>query len=317
MNIEDKKIWEQDYLVLDPDGPKRKAISLLTGVEVVGDAIVFGPIKIRSVNPKTDSILEMFRKDDPQRSVLELNYIDRRDALSMYVEPLEVITRSFRAIQLLVDNWVGISMTYHFDSDYKLIGTSGSPRFETADTQESRIKAKLNLENRISKEDFIKIYKIQDSPFNRIIERFSRACTEIKSESILDFVIALEGTLGYGLNTEIRHRLSCRGALLLASQTNQRLHYYRILKYLYDIRCSIAHGGEVAFKLSKSVQGSITALGYQLGSWNKIQDWRKPYIIADIARKITRVVLLEFIRDSSKLDVDWLTKLELGIRMED
>ena len=86
---------------------------------------------------------------------------------------------------------------------------------------------------------------------------------------------------------------------------------------MYDIRSSIAHGGEAPFKLSKSVQISITAIGYQLGSWDKMQDWRKPHIIADIARGITRIVLLEFIRDPSKLDVDWLTKFELGVRMED
>lgn len=315
MDIENKNFWKNDYLILDPDGPKRKAASLLTGIEVIGDSIIFGPIKLRSVDPGVDSVFNSFRKDDPQRSVLELNYIDRGKVLSMYAEPSEVILRSFRAIQLLVDNWIGMSTTYHFDANGKSIGKLEYMHFETADTQELRTEGKLNSKNTISKKNFIETYEAQnDGSLSHAIKRFSRACTEIKEESILDFVIVLEGILGYGLRVEIGHRLSCRGALLLAQKHDQRMHYYKVLKYLYDIRCSIAHGNEVeaAFKLKQDVKESIVALGYQLEGWEKT--YYRSYIIADIARKITRAAVLKFIADPSMLNSNLLTRLELGIK---
>jgi hypothetical protein len=61
--------------------------------------------------------------------------------------------------------------------------------------------------------------------------RSSRACTEIKDESILDFVITLEATLGYGLESEIAHRLSSGGAFLLGADPSKREPYYSVLNF--------------------------------------------------------------------------------------
>lgn len=213
--MENKNIWEEEYLVLEKGGPKRKAIFLLTGINTSEEKFILGPIKIRPFNPKIDVVLEKERPDDPQRSVLELNYIDYKDSLGMYCEPMSVITKSFKTIQLLVNNWIGMSVVVYFDSKGKIIGSSGSARFETADTQLTNPEAIIGKDNKINQEDFIMVYNNQSNPFEqlytpleRALNRFSRACAEIKSESILDFVIALEETLGFGLNIEIAHRIA-------------------------------------------------------------------------------------------------------------
>jgi hypothetical protein len=86
-----------------------------------------------------------------------------------------------------------------------------------------------------NKELFKRILRTSLRDLRHAINRFSRACTEIKDESILDFVIALEATLGYKLNSEIAHRLSSRGAFLLAADPSNRERYYSIFKALYRI----------------------------------------------------------------------------------
>lgn len=310
--MKDRSIFQQKYLVLDPKGPKRKSIALLTGLEIKKSLNV-GPFQFRPVNPKKDIVLKHIRKDDPQRSVMQINYIDRRRALSMYVEPLEVAIRAFRTIQLLVDNWVGMSMIYHFDERDKQIGEAGSSRFETADTQIAEASGVLKSTQSI-RQTFQNIYSAQEGSLERIIERFSRGCTEIKDESVLDFMIALEGTLGFKLRDEIRHRLSVRGSLLLSKNKQQREDYYNVFRVMYDIRSSIAHGEEEKFQMKKVVRDSVKKLGYYSKEWEKVHSWERSYIIADTARRITRLVLLEFVANPAMLNEKFLLDLELGLK---
>jgi len=115
------KLFDQPYLICDEQdqGQKIKALCVLTGVEVREDFVV-GPIKIRPRDAENDHFPEGTRFDFSY-SVLELNYIDRTTALSMYVEPMWVQEAAFKAIQLLVNSWSGISLIYHFDENNKQV----------------------------------------------------------------------------------------------------------------------------------------------------------------------------------------------------
>ena len=314
--MENENIWEKEYLVLEEGGPKRKSISLLTGIDTSEEKFILGPIKIRPFNPKTDIELKKERLGDSQHSVLELSYIDRKDSPSMYFEPMIIITKCFQTIQLLVNNWIGMSIAVHLDSDGKSIGSSGFSHFETADSEFRNPEAIIKKDNTIDQKDFIKVYNNQGNPFafeqlhkplERALNRFSRACTEIKSESILDFVIVLEETLGFGLRAE-GHRIASRGALLLSLKDEEKIPYYKILKHLYKTRSDIVHGSNAKFEFN---QEALLVLG--LGDWEKVEEYFKSHEFANITRIITRKVLLKFIQNPSILNKEWLLKLELGL----
>ncbi len=134
-----------------------------------------------------------------------------------------------------------------------------------------------------------------------------------KSESILDFVIALEATLGYRLKSEISHRLASRGAYLLGTDPATRERYYCIFKALYHIRSRIAHGDIATAKVPEFFVEAITTLDYWKGDWSKETDLFKVRHIADVARQVTRQILIEFIKKPSLLNEDSLLKLELGL----
>jgi hypothetical protein len=305
-----EKLFDQPYLICDEQdqGQKIKALCVLTGVQVREDFVV-GPIKIRLIDAGKDKFPEGTRFDF-QYSVLELNYIDRETALSMYTEPMSVQEAAFKAIQLLVNSWSGISLIYHFDENNKQVGgASGSTRFQTADTEAAGILEATD-EN---KELFKRIFRASLGELKHAINRFSRACTEIKDESILDFVIALEATLGYKLSIEIAHRLSSRGALLLGADPSKRERYYSIFKTLYKIRSRIVHGDTSTAKVPESFVEGITTLGYLRGDWSRQVNIFKVRHIADVARQVTRQVLIEFVKRPELLNEENLLKLELGI----
>lgn len=306
------KLFDQPYLICDDrdQGARIRAICVLIGVQVNEDFVV-GPITIRPRNEEKDRFPEGTRFDF-QHSVLELNYIDRKTALSMHVEPNRIQEAAFKAAQLLVNNWSGISHIYHFDERNEKVGTSGSYRFETADTEWPRQGGILAVTD-VNKELFRKIFRATFGDLKHAIDRFSRACTEVKHESILDFVIALESTLGYKISTEITYRLASRGAFLLSPDPSQRERYYAIFKTLYKGRSRIAHGNTVTAKVPESFVEAITSLGYWAGDWAEQPEFMKVRHIADIARQATRQVLIEFIKRPELLNQGILLKLELGI----
>jgi len=306
------EFFDQPYFICEDgdQGAKIKAICVLLGVQV-DEAFVVGPINIRPRDEEKDSFPEHTRFDF-QSSVLELNYVDREAAHSMYAEPMRIQEAAFKAAQLLVNNWSGISLIYHFDGGNELVGTSGYYRYATADTEPPRERGILSVTDE-NKELFRKIFRASFGDLAHAIDRFSRACTEIRNESILDFVIALESTLGYRLDTEIAHRLASRGAFLLTLDPSERDRYYAIFKTLYNARSSIAHGGTVTAKIPKPFVEAITSLGYWAGDWTKQPDFMKVRHIADIARQVSRQVLIEFIKRPGLLNQGVLLKLELGI----
>ena len=310
-----KNLFEKSPLICNKDdqGQKVRAIAIFNGVQVDKDFTV-GPITLRPINTETDEFPNGVRRD-LQYSVLELNYIDRKKALSMYAEPMWVQETAFKAIQLMVNNWTGISLIYHFnESNEQVGGASGSTRFETADTESPHAGGVLTV-NDENKELFKMVFWACLGELKHAVSRYSRACSEIKDESILDFVIALEATLGYKLNSEIAHRLASRGAFLLGTDSTTRERYYCILKNLYGIRSRIAHGDSAtAKKIPEKFVEAITTLGYWSGDWSKETDLFKVRHIADVARQITRLVLLKFVEKPALLNEDALLRLELGIK---
>jgi len=292
-------------------GEKTIGICIFNGIEVLGDFTV-GPITLRPLKD-TDKFPEHIRKDT-QYAVLEIRYIDRKEAISMYAEPMFVQEAAIKTFQLMVNGWAGASVMYHFrETGEKVGGTSGSSRWETADTEFVREGAVLEV-NEENKEKFKTIFYSCFGSLKHVIDRFNKACSEIKDESILDFVISLEGTLGYGLETEISHRLSSRGSFLLSENLSEREHYYQLFKTLYKVRSTIAHGGVIAARELRKEKfvTAITTLGYWPENWLEEAEVFLIRNTADIARQVTRQVILKFIGDGNLLDTDNLLKLELG-----
>lgn len=307
-----ENLLDEPYLICSEkdQGHKTIGICIFNGIEVLSDFTV-GPITLRS-HKDTDRFPDHVRKDT-QHAVLEIRYVDRKESISMYAEPMFVQEAAIKAFQLMVNSWAGASVMYHFrESGEKVGGTSGSSRWETADTEFVREGAILNVTEE-NKELFKSIFYACFGDLKHVINRYSRACAEIKDESILDFVISLEGTLGYGLNTEICHRLASRGAFLLGIDPTVRLKYYCIFKAIYNIRSRIAHGDVATAKVPESFVDAITTLGYWHGDWSKEIDLFRVRYIADVARQITRQVVLEFIEKPELLNEEILLKLELGL----
>lgn len=306
-------VLEQSPLVCDTrdQGKRIRAICVFNGVEVP-EPFVVGPITLRPVNKEADIFPEGTRRD-LQYSILELSYVDRKESLSMYAEPMWVHENAFKAFQVMVNNWTGISLIYHFDEENQRIGgASGSTRFETADTESPCAEGVLAVSEE-NKELFKQVFHACLGDLRHAINRYSRACSEIKEESILDFVIALEATLGYKLNTEIAHRLSSRGAFLLGTDPATRERYYALFKTLYSIRSKIAHGDNATARVPEAFVEAITTLGYWTGDWSKEVDVFKIRHIAAVARQVSSQVLLRFIEEPELLNEERLLKLELGL----
>ena len=311
--MHNEELFNHPYLICDEkdQGLKTKGICIFNGVQV-SEPFTVGPITIRPFNKDTDHFPEGIRRD-LQYSVLELSYIDRASAMSMYAEPMWVQETTFKAIQLMVNSWAGISLIYHFrETGEQVGGASGSTRFETADTESVHAGAILAVTE--ENKDLFKIaFWACFGEMKHAISRHSRACSEIKDESILDFVIALEATLGYKLNSEIAHRLASRGAFLLGVDPTVREKYYCIFKAIYNIRSHIAHGDVATSKVPEAFVDAITTLGYWSGDWSKEIDLFRIRYIADVARQVTRQVLLKFIEKPELLNEEALLKLELGL----
>jgi hypothetical protein len=304
------ELLDGEYFICDlhDQGEKMKARCVFHGVQV-DEKFIVGPITLRPLAPD-DHFPKNIRLDF-QHSVLELNYIGRKGVSSIHVEPMWIQEAAFKSIQLLVNNWSGISLIYHFNEDNEEAGVCGSARFQTADTDPPQQRGVLQVTDD-NKGLFRRIFGASTGDLKHAIDRFSRACTEVKTESVLDFIIALEGTLGYGLENEIAHRLAARGAFLLGDPS-KREAYYQIFKGLNNIRSRIAHGATATGKVSGKFIEAIKRLGYWRGDWSRQFDESRVRHIADVARQITREVLIAFVRAPELLDKDNLLKIELGL----
>ncbi len=308
-DLDDQRMWEKEVLELSSGTLRRRAIALLSGFEVEGPAISIGPIDIRRADDPLDEVLRRYRLSQVKCSVLELRYLEREGRASTHAEPALLLERSFIAIQLAVDSWVGMSQVHHFSEGGDLIDVTGSKRHEVADswhpTDEPTISADTNFRKR-----FLHAVQGQSGDLGSSLRRFSRACSEVMEESIIDFVVVLDALLGRGIHDEITHRVAARGALLLAPKIEERLHYYRALKYIYGVRSALVHGRtEEVPRMRPSERESLAVLGVSLEDeaiFNR-------YHIADFARQIARRTLLAFLEGPARLDGDWLVRLELGL----
>jgi hypothetical protein len=84
-------------------------------------------------------------------------------------------------------------------------------------------------------------YKNLDIAVRKFNDSYHRVVPEDK---VIDYVIAFESTLLFGMDQELRYRFSVRAAMLLEKDPAKRKYISNIMKRLYDIRSSIVHHGE-------------------------------------------------------------------------
>lgn len=302
-----RKICTTNVLKLADSGNPRTTISLLTGFDIDTKQAEIGPIRLRRVGNAIDHCLEQYRMSN-KSVVFELAYLEREGVSSMYAEPMMIFQCSLIAIQLLVDAWVGMSLIHHFDRANKEVGKSGSTRYQVADSWHPTKEPTISVDAAF-RENFFRAFEAQTSVLGPALRRFSKACTEIMEESIVDFVIVLDGLLGRGVKDEITHRVAARGAILLASKANERLNYYQALRYLYKVRSAIVHGeAEEVSKPKQIERDALLALGLKLDEKHSVR-----YYVADFARRAARRLLLYFLGHEPQLNPDWLLSLELGL----
>jgi hypothetical protein len=307
----DSAIWTADELILDDTGPKRVARALLTGFAFAGEPLRLGPITVRNPSEATDQSLQEYGRSYDRTCVLELRYRERRNASSVYGEPRRLLEVAFIALQMTVDAWVGSSVAHHYDQDGAEVGVSGGPRTATADSWHPGGDAVVTADQAFAKRIQTAI-TAQTSPLANAVQRFSKGCSNLINDSIVDFAIVLDALLGYGIRDEITHRVASRGAHLLDPGTDERLHRYLILKYLYGCRSKFVHeAANDVPKPSGKERLALKAFGV---------DWRDDagtslnrYHVADLARRTTRAVLWKFANGEAQLDLEWLNRLELGL----
>lgn len=307
--LDSPTIWDKEILELTSGRIPRRAIALLTGFEVEGPAISIGPIKIRRADDPLDQVLRRYQASLVKGSVLELRYLERQGRASTYAEPAMLLERSFIAVQVAVDSWVGMSQVHHFSEEGDVVDVTGSKRHEVADSWHPTDQPTISADATFRKK-FLLAIQGQSRDLGPSLRRFSRACSEVMEESIIDFVVVLDALLGRGIHDEITHRVAARGALLLAPKIEDRPHYYRALKYIYGVRSALVHGRTEELPRIRPIEReSLAALGVSLEG-EAIFD---RYHIADFARQIARRTLLAFLGGPARLDTDWLVNLELGL----
>jgi hypothetical protein len=86
-----------------------------------------------------------------------------------------------------------------------------------------------------------------------------------------------------------------------------------VLKTLYSVRSCIAHGGTATAKVREAFVQAIKTLGYWTSDWSWQFDAFRVRHIADVARQVTREMLIAFVNRPELLNRDNLLKLELGV----
>jgi len=311
-NTSGSEIWGNSVLRVDGGGgPLFVAKAIITGFGLSGSRRKIGPVVLRQYNQKSDKELGSWTG---RCCVLELKFEERPIAgpqdtpVSMYVEPFWLMYSLYQGFQVMVDAWVGMLPIRYFSKKGGLVCTVEGGRNQVADT---RSTAKEPVIKRLYRN---KLFRIIGSQFGRCqlaIDRYSRACTEVVDESVVDFIIVLESLLGLGLGGEPSHRISSRGAFLLSETKEDRQNYYSAIRYFYDLRSLIVHGEIDEIRPPKGdKKRAFEELGVVLPS----DPWYLRYAVSDFARSITRRVLLFFIENEGKLDKKWLEQLELGMK---
>jgi len=302
-------IWEKPYLKLG-DGSFFVAKVIFTGFRFESKMIPYGPVIFRHYDRNKDKILGY---DDGCCCVAELKFQDivtnpvQETPASMYIYPFWLIHSVFLTMQLSVDYWIGMDRIYYFNAKGKNVGTSGSDRTKLAD---SWLKATESIVKRFDKKRFLKLMSAQFGNLELAIDRYSRACTEIVDESIIDFVVVLENLLSVAEEKEIAHRISVRASMILSTKVEEREKYYDVIKFFYNLRSRMVHGEIDEIEYNQKNQKILIDCGAKLtGKW-----YEDKYEISNLARKITRRVLLYFIDHEDKRNKKYLKYLDLGIK---
>jgi hypothetical protein len=311
-NPANPKIWEGQTFDLDSGKGKTFIMrALLSGFDV-STAIKIGPFQLKQYE---DAIYADLGSSKGKKCILELVFDDRavsppqETPVSMYVEPYWLFHSFFIAMQLLNDSWVGMGMVHYYSvPENKLVGTYGSPATSTADDYWSSNK-QPTVEN-IDPDQLLELIAKQQGNTEMAIDRYSLALGSVMEDALIDFVIVLDGLLGYKTHEELSHRIPVRGSMILAQDNNLRLNYYLTIKFLYDMRSRIVHGDtdDIFFPDNKHYN-AITSLGYSLSD----KPWEYRYQIVDMTRKLTQQILMFFILHPKNLDRDWLLNLDLGL----
>jgi len=268
-------------------------------------------VTIRNPDAATDERLREYGQSYDRTCVLELRYRQRNDVMSVYAEPMRLLETAFVALQMTVDGWVGSSLAHHYDERGTEVGVSGGPRTATADSWHPGGDPLITADKTFA-EDLRAAIWAQSSPLSNAIHRFSKGCSNLITDSIVDFAVVLDALLGYGIREEITHRVASRGAYLLASPSDDRFHRYIAIKYLYGCRSKFVH--EAANDVLKPNGKERLAFQHFGVTWNDADDASmNRYYIAELARRTTRAVVWKFVRGEAHLDSDWLTRLELGL----
>ncbi len=304
-------IFKYPVLILRNSEVYRMARSYIEGIKI-SDKMIIGPVTLRPISKK-DKVPSTIKSNPSYGCILELSYRDEKHVSSQYCEPLEIFKRTLNTFRILFKEKIGMSPIFYFDTDGTEFGELVHPVFALAN---GTIPSQVSIGDKsIFKKNFMKILSSQyNKHLANPIERFSRACSESYDQSIIDFLIALEATLGFELDMEISHRLSARGAYILSPKnTEKRFHYYQTFRYFYQLRSRMVHGLISEINLPKQKQReSIEKLGYNIANPKDMSIYRGKETISEIIRDLTRKVLLKFIHGKAVFDSDWLIRIELG-----
>lgn len=308
-NLNIRKVLKSNVLKMGR-GPIFIVKAGLTGVSV-RKPLKLGPLLIRPYDNR-DTYLDVSAW--PHKCVVELTFRDathtspQETPISIYVTPMYLLLGIYRAIQIIADGWVGLSMLHCFNSHGKEVTTAGSHLTQIADSFHER-RPLLTKKDAPRLLKTLTAMKKADNRFFVASIRFNKACTELMDESILNFIISIEGLLSPG-DTELAHRVSCRTAIILGKSRKERRNYYAVMKYFYDARSSLVHGSTHEIKDPKaSALSTLSCFGIKIGSGATKID---KYEVANLLRSINQKLLLFFIDNPNKLNDDWLLNLEIN-----
>lgn len=116
----------------------------------------------------------------------------------------------------------------------------GFPPINSYKLEGDKIEGLINIFNNLQIISNEKASSDLDLAIRRYNQSYSRSNPE---DRIIDLTIALESTLLHTEQTELKHRLGLRGALLLNAKRNPK-KTYDLLSSIYDVRSTIVHDGK-------------------------------------------------------------------------
>lgn len=136
---------------------------------------------------------------------------------------------------------IGAGGTWHFETS-KQSGFYENHQFDKQDLQEAQDIFEILLKFKNTK-GYKSLYRVI---VNRYLSSLSRTTPE---DSIIDLTICLESLLLANENTELKYRLSLRGAILIGENPQE---VKKLLGQMYDDRSKIVHSGMLLSEIRKN-----------------------------------------------------------------